>query len=843
MATDLNLVTYPFDPTGRSAPNKITGEQQILTGSNFRDYNFIVPKLAPYFAESLVIRFRATDNSVRTLVEGIDYYPTHWFISASRACAKDVYGSITFLNTLLTGVVTLEYQTIGGIWTQDDAKLAEILADKLHNPRITSWDVVVDMPISFPVINHEWDLADMVGGTEVVAALAGIETALRQTGQTGITDHIANHDNPHAVTAEQVGLGLVRNLGTSDTATAQAGTSDDVYMTPKSTAAAVTSQAVTPLNLHKNNLGNPHNTTAAQVGAYSFAQTDTLLAQKVSFGQAASDSLKLDAMSSIQLRDWVLEGTAANSLQFNGLNYSDLLAAVLAGKTADSYKLDGRTFSQVVDAVQAISSSNATTFDSKTYAQAKADILTGKAADSTLLDGRTYAQAKADILLGVASDSTHLEGRTFTQVKNEVLTGKAADSTLFDGRTYDQIIDTISGISIDNTYHFNGYTYSEAKADILAGTAANATLLNGHTYQSILDTIAAATVDSATHFGGFTYAQAKADILAGKAADSFALEGFNLSAVVAQARAGKVADSTLFDGRTFAQAKAEVLTGKAADSALLDGFTYAQVVAASQAATSANATLFDNKDYPTVKADILSGTAANATTFDGRTTAQLKSYLDGFYTGGDNSISQITIPADTQADPVAFPNVWQAVASVSGVFTVNAVTQDKFWLITGGESDTDLNSGCYLVRASFRSSTLGQLDPRVVVTVLGDQDTGLQFALKQDSISDDCVLWVRASSNCKPMTVARLSSEGSTLANVGSLVPLYGEPSGLAFGPATGRSLASAIEQAVQAAITAYDQTTAAATRAELTTLQTDVTTAIETLTTAFDDLRVSLGV
>ena len=216
-----NLV-YPFDPSGRLASNRIQNEQQILTGNNSSDIYFIVPKLAPFFASSLSLSFRSTSGEVRQLVEGVDYYCTHQFIAASRACATPIFGSITFLDLQLIGVVTLTYQTIGGDWVIDDSAIAAILADRLHNPRITAWDVVTEYPATFPVIDHEWDLVDLVGASDVVTALNNINnTLLQRVTQIAqqastysaaeidaklapILAHVASTSNPHQTTAAQV---------------------------------------------------------------------------------------------------------------------------------------------------------------------------------------------------------------------------------------------------------------------------------------------------------------------------------------------------------------------------------------------------------------------------------------------------------------------------------------------------------------------------------------------------------------------------------------------------------------------------------------------------------------
>lgn len=266
MAVTTSDILYPFDPTGALLSNRIVGEQQIVSPPNFRDFYFLIPKAAPFFGDSLVITLKDLENQSRPLIEGVDYYPTHRFISASRATAKAIYGSITLLDKELAGVVTVTYQTLGGIWTVNESVIAEILANTLLNPRITSWDMVVDLPIAFPPIDHEWDLVDMVGETELIAAIDRITASLNESGGNAITLHLADFNNPHKVGKVQVGLGLVENYGIATDAEAKSGLRNDVYMTALRVKAAVTQQAGALLLNHTADHGNPHVVTKIQVG-------------------------------------------------------------------------------------------------------------------------------------------------------------------------------------------------------------------------------------------------------------------------------------------------------------------------------------------------------------------------------------------------------------------------------------------------------------------------------------------------------------------------------------------------------------------------------------------------
>jgi hypothetical protein len=86
-----------------------------------------------------------------------------------------------------------------------------------------------------------------------------------------VTAHINRVDNPHAVTAAQVGLGNVDNFATASQAEAQAvGATATLplnkFMTVRRVAEMIDARAGTQLIAHINNTSNPHGTTAAQVG-------------------------------------------------------------------------------------------------------------------------------------------------------------------------------------------------------------------------------------------------------------------------------------------------------------------------------------------------------------------------------------------------------------------------------------------------------------------------------------------------------------------------------------------------------------------------------------------------
>ena len=87
--------TYALDTTGALAANAITQEAHTVSAVASSDYNYLIPKFAPFFAGSLKVYL--DENGVQTLLkEGVDYNLAAHFSSASEATAKPIYGAISW---------------------------------------------------------------------------------------------------------------------------------------------------------------------------------------------------------------------------------------------------------------------------------------------------------------------------------------------------------------------------------------------------------------------------------------------------------------------------------------------------------------------------------------------------------------------------------------------------------------------------------------------------------------------------------------------------------------------------------------------------------------------------
>lgn len=235
--------TYPFDGSGTAATNLVSNENQSLTLTNYRDYNFVIPNFAPFFADNLKVKHKETVTSpLTTLTEGIDYYPALSFVGATRATAKPVYGAISFTNLKLTGFLEITYQTVGGEWTLSVQKITELAANVIYNPRTTTWETLVNVPAYFPPLDHAWKLDDLVGQKEVLAGLDSIEKAiLNRDTDANLLAHATNYSNPHRTSKSQVGLAKVMNYAPATLAESVEARRNDLYATPAGVKAFIDS--------------------------------------------------------------------------------------------------------------------------------------------------------------------------------------------------------------------------------------------------------------------------------------------------------------------------------------------------------------------------------------------------------------------------------------------------------------------------------------------------------------------------------------------------------------------------------------------------------------------------
>lgn len=171
--------------------------------------------------------------------------------------------------------------TEAGFFAKDPDDSTKEILYALGNEDESSADYVPDK--GNRILEMQFDALIFIGDAENVSA--AISSSLVYASKEDFDKHTGNTANPHSVTKAQVGLGNVPNLSPSDqvpTFTEATTLTNIVSGEKNSTLFGKIKLAISKLIDHLNNRSNPHNTTAAQVGAA--ARSHTHNAQDINAG-------------------------------------------------------------------------------------------------------------------------------------------------------------------------------------------------------------------------------------------------------------------------------------------------------------------------------------------------------------------------------------------------------------------------------------------------------------------------------------------------------------------------------------------------------------------------------
>lgn len=533
------LPQYPFDPTGLATSNKVTETQAIESRGMF-DHYYIIPRSGPFYAETVRLRLYPAGANINNpaggepLEEGLHFNFGYHFAHASHTIGKPVYGAISFYDRQLTGQLRMEYQTLGGDWVLDDQKMTELLGNVAYNPRTATWEQVVELPHQFPVVNHDFNIDDFVGMGEVVDQLEDITDAINQKTAGGMADHVNAKNNPHEVSKDQVGLGLVDNFPTAAPAEATGGTANNRFMTPLRTKQLIDATATAALSNHMGDTTNPHGVTKTQVGLGN-VQNYAVPTQ----AEAEAGASNARYMTPLRTREAIeaIVGVAFNAHVNNLSNPHGVTKAQVGlgnvpniGVATDAMALQGLSDAGIITP----------RLLSMVLSETVGSGVTEHIADSNNPHGVTKAQVGLSNVqnYAVATEAVARDATSNAHYMTPLAVRYAVAALVGEGGVGDHIT------NLNNPHRVTAAqvgTYSAEELDAL---------LNDK-----LDDTAAA-----------------ADALAVFGMSQGELEGW-----IGGLRAG---NSVLFDNKTYAQVKEDILAGKAADAAKLDGRTYAQIAAA-----------------------------------------------------------------------------------------------------------------------------------------------------------------------------------------------------------------------------------------------------------------------
>ena len=176
------LVQYPFDPTGMSKQNHVE-EIYDLTDTNRNEFNYIIPRYAPFYSSSVKIeRLDTEDNQPLVLEKDHDYYLGGHFgeMEPYVGGKQRIESLILFDDRRITGRYKVTYQTLGGSFILDATGYAAQIANYLVNPLQTPWAEIVGRPVNYPVKPHGHDVGELVGVQDLIDAILQLSAANRE---------------------------------------------------------------------------------------------------------------------------------------------------------------------------------------------------------------------------------------------------------------------------------------------------------------------------------------------------------------------------------------------------------------------------------------------------------------------------------------------------------------------------------------------------------------------------------------------------------------------------------------------------------------------------------------
>jgi hypothetical protein len=328
--SDVNIppVSHVFDETGTLAENYIENEQRDLADRTIRA---ACTRFGSFFIESFKIR-DANGNPLAA-----SQYQFGLFNELiTEKTGKEIAAAIIITDPAVAAPVFMDYQCVGGPWGATNEQIIDLFTALMTDDRPVSWPNILGKPDGFKPAHHLQDIGDLYGAEYFVAALDRLANAylmgdnashdeiLRQIDQLrtdmnqGLSDLTAslkayadagdarvqaNVDNEAQIRA-QADSTLQGNINAEATTRGNADTQLQTNITAAITHAdngdAALQQNITAeqtarqnadgtlqtnitavntaLTAHVNAQGNVHNLTPVQLGVYTTAQVDALIA-------------------------------------------------------------------------------------------------------------------------------------------------------------------------------------------------------------------------------------------------------------------------------------------------------------------------------------------------------------------------------------------------------------------------------------------------------------------------------------------------------------------------------------------------------------------------------------
>lgn len=166
------------------------------------------------------------------------------------------------------GQATNRYVSPASVKAYSDANVIPVInahiADKNNPHAVTKAQVGLGLVDNYPTATNNETISGVA--TNRFVTPAGVAAHIASNVTPIINAHLADRNNPHGVTKSQVGLGSVDNYSTATDSEAINGVGSR-FITPAGVVAYSNNKIIPVINAHVNRRDNPHGVTTGQIGA------------------------------------------------------------------------------------------------------------------------------------------------------------------------------------------------------------------------------------------------------------------------------------------------------------------------------------------------------------------------------------------------------------------------------------------------------------------------------------------------------------------------------------------------------------------------------------------------
>lgn len=305
--------TLPEDLTGLAPHNFRMNEFHDLSKQVGVPYRTCVLDHGYFYTEGIAIR----DETGYELKPNVDFQCTYASNSIQKKAGQTACAVIVIVNPSVASKIYVDAHMVGGRYCSVTPAIGQAALGLLNPSRKPMWKNVTGKPEAFTPSGHWMAVWDFYGFEEFQIKLKRITDSIKVKSQKSydvllsametklaaiqaqldleyakLAQHIANHQNPHKVTALQVGLDQVANYSVATQADVEAvGTGVlNKYMTPLRGAQLINVNFLRQLNTHIADTKNPHRVTAAQLNTYTITESNNKFALKLNLHETAQAS-------------------------------------------------------------------------------------------------------------------------------------------------------------------------------------------------------------------------------------------------------------------------------------------------------------------------------------------------------------------------------------------------------------------------------------------------------------------------------------------------------------------------------------------------------------------------